>query len=545
MGEHMAVVLDGIGFKNMLDYAVRNLNLHCKLVNQLNVFPVPDGDTGTNMVVTIHKALLSVPETLTDLPDIAKKFAGSIVFEARGNSGVIVSQFFKGLSEHLGAVEQISGALLIDALEKGVKYAYSAVANPVEGTMLTVVREATEAVRAEHCDEADLHKVVASLVGHAKRSLDHTPELLAVLKESGVVDSGGAGVVYLFEGMLKYLNGEELDTMEDKSEHSVIDYDAFGRDSTFEFGYCTELLLQLLNGREAFEAAAFKEALGALGDSLVVSIQNDKVRVHIHSHRPEEVFALCHKYGEFLTCKIENMTVQHTDLAKRILVSETPNQGAFSVVAVAYDPEVQKLFLEMGADVCLFSEENVCAKDYLEAFEKTSTEHILVFPNSSDAILSAMQAKNLYTAAKVHVINSRGIAECYAALPAVEFSSENVERVVDDITKTVNNLYVVSVARRKSTVTHGDQAIYRNEFYSFSGKELISISKSLLETVLSTVSKVLRARKKQIITLFYKTSLEAKLIEEIEEKIYEIDPCVELFTVATDSLRCEMTLSFE
>ena len=544
MGDFMSKKIDGICFKNMLDYAVRNLNKHIKVVNQLNVFPVPDGDTGTNMVTTIHKGLLAVGESNTDLPSVSKKFARSVVFEARGNSGVIVSQFLKGMSEQFYDVEVADSALFIKALENGVQYAYSSVAVPVEGTMLTVVKDATEGVKKDFTEEQSIVEIVDAFVEYAEKSLENTPELLAVLKDSGVVDSGGAGIVYLFKGMKKYFHGESLDSLETKEETASVDYDAFNKDSHFEYGYCTELLLQLLNGKENFDLAEFKSQISDLGNSLVVSAENDKVRLHIHTHYPEKVFALCHKYGEFLSLKVENMTVQHTELTKRILCSEIENDGVFSIVAVAYDTNIQKLFVEMGADVVICAEDSVSTKDYLDAFEKTTTENIIVFPNSSDAVLSAVQAKKLYKKANVTVLNSRTIAECYAALPTVDFKENDIEKVTESITEVMNNLLVASVAKRNKAIHYKDQDINQNEYYSFFGKELISISRSLEETMGQTIKKIVNEYDKEIVTVFYRPELQ-EVVNVVIDSAKQQGLYVEFFTVEVESLPCLMTMSFE
>ena len=529
----------------MVEYAVRNLSKHVNVVNQLNVFPVPDGDTGTNMVTTIHKGLKAVGESIEDLPSVAQKFARCVVFEARGNSGVIVSQFLKGIAEQLSKVETADGAMFIEALQKGVGYAYLSVATPVEGTMLTVMKEATEAVKQEYHDEQGIDDIIDSFIKHAKTSLENTPELLEVLKKSGVVDSGGAGIVYLFEGMKKYLDGENIDEMESGVQAENVDYDSFHRDSIFEYGYCTEVLLQLLNGREEFSSKEFKKNLLELGDSLVVSEENDKVRIHIHTKTPESVFALCHRYGEFLSCKIENMSVQHTEQTKRILCSDTMDSGHFSIVAVAHDAKIQKLFIDMGADIAICCEEGISTKDYIEAFEMSNAKNIFVFPNSSDAILAAMQAKKNYHKAKVTVINSRGIAECYAALPAVDFEETDVEKAADDIAEIMNGLYVVSIAKRKKDICFGDQNIFNDEYYSFSGKELMVINKSLRKTAVQTIVDTLEKHNRDVITIFYKTSIHEERIEAIIESAKEMGINAEFYTVPTESLPCEMTISFE
>lgn len=542
----MTKQLDGIGFKEMVDYAVRNLNLHCETVNQLNVFPVPDGDTGTNMVTTVSKGLLAVGDANDALPSVSRKFAHSVVFEARGNSGVIMSQFLKGMAELFFDLNTVNGEIFIKALENGVECAYAAVANPVEGTMLTVLKEATQAVKKNHHPGQDIEDIISNFVKHAQVSLDHTPELLPVLKESGVVDSGGAGVVYLFEGMRKYLSGEELEAataLESKGE--VIDYDAFDKDSCFEYGYCTELLIQLLNGYEEFSLPHFKMQLEQLGDSIVISEQGSKVRIHVHTKFPEQVFILCHRYGEFLSLKVENMTVQHNDLTKKLLCSRAKNDSSFGVVAVACDTTVQKLWIEMGADVSIYAEDNVSTKDYLDAFKKIEKEHILVFPNSSDAVMAALQAKKMYPNAKIEVINSRNIAECYAALPTIDFGEPDAELVADQITSVINSLYVVSVAQRKKPIIYREQNIYQNEYYSFSGKELLLIGKSVEETAVKTIAQVVEKQGKEIVTIFHRKTDSDQLIGSIISGLEALGVFAEVFTVPVESLPNELWVSFE
>lgn len=537
--------IDGACFRNMVDYAVRNLSKHVNIVNQLNVFPVPDGDTGTNMVTTIRKGLKAIEGQAEDLPSIAKKLVGTMVFEARGNSGVIVSQFLKGVSEKFYDTEAADGALLIEAFERGVEYAYASVVNPVEGTMLTVMNDATKAVKSEFTGDQTVSQIIDSFTEYAKVSLKNTPELLSVLKETGVVDSGGAGLVYLFEGMKKYLNSENLEETDEKTETNEINYDSFNRYSTFRFGYCTELLLQLLDGRKEFDFDDFKSKLLALGESLVISEEKEKVRIHIHTDYPEKVFAYCHEFGEFLTSKIENMAVQHNEINKRILCGEQRNGGAFSVVAVAYDTQMQKLFLKMGADVALCCEDGISPRDYLMAFELAQTDNILVFPNSSNAILCAMQAKKLCQRKKVTILNSRGIAECYAALPAVDFEESNTEIVADRIAEVINKMYTVSISERKTKDRSVKTDNNCSEYCSFSGKELVSVSSSLEEAAIQTIKKIFGRMAVEIVTVFYRSSVSNNQIEDIIISAKRCGLCAEFYSVHTDSLRSELILSFE
>ena len=535
--------LSGASLRGMIDYGARNLVKNCDTINQLNVFPVPDGDTGTNMATTLVKGIQTVDDHLTDLSSVAQKIAASVIFGARGNSGVIVSQFIKGLCEVFVGAQEADGALLVKALENGVVCAYDAVATPVEGTMLTVVREAAQEVKALLQPEHTIDDVIGMYIRFAKESLERTPQLLPALQEAGVVDSGGAGIVCLFEGMQKYLNGETLDAFEVTPENETADYSAFNPNSTFQFGYCTELLIQLLNRCESFELSSFKKALLGMGDSVVALQENDKVRIHIHTHTPEEVFAFCHRYGEFLHLKVENMTVQHTETVKKILCSPTPSKGEFSVVAVAHDHKVQQLFVDMGADVVICCEESASPQEFLDAFENVTTPQILVFPNSSDSMLSAMQAKKLCEKATVIVVPSRGITECYASLPIIDFAETDTKKVAEQIAKTISNLYVVNISRRKDAVKPGSH--FREEYYAFSRKDMLAIGRTLEETAVQVIDMAVQKYCKDIITIFHGPSVRPEQLEAIQENLEELGILAEVFVVSMDNSSSEMILSFE
>lgn len=541
----MIYTISGQRFREMIDYGVRNLNLHRQIVNQLNVFPVPDGDTGTNMVTTIANGLNGTNASVPSLSEVARGFADAVVFGARGNSGVIVSQFLKGISETFFGREYADAQLFAAALENGVKCAYKAVATPVEGTMLTVVKEATAAVCASVEKGQSINAVVDLFAERSKQSLEKTPQLLPALSEAGVVDSGGAGIVYLFEGMQKYLAGESLQQLELEVAAKQPDYSAFDKDSVFDYGYCTEFLLQLQSSKLTFDYNGFKAELAALGSSIVTSNEKDKVRVHIHTELPERVLELAHRYGEFLSLKIENMTVQHTEAVGNIALAADKGDNAFSVVAVASDRSVQRLFVNMGADAVIYCEESASIKDYIDAFEKLSGENIIVFPNSNDSVLTAIQAKNIYTKASVTVINSKSVAECYCALPILDFSEEDIGAVTQVINEAINSLYIVSIAHRNKPVIYGDRCIDENAFYAYRGKEILSLKHTLVETALDVVRQTLKKHDKDVLTLFYGSNIGAEQIDEITRGIAEADSCLEVFTVPMEKLPCDLTVSFE
>ena len=388
--------INGPCFIDLINSGIKNLDKHRTVLNDLNVFPVPDGDTGTNMVMTLRYGFDAVKSKNRELCEIAREFSSAAVFGARGNSGVIISQFFKGLSNALDTLEEIDPAVFANALQNGCKYAYASVANPVEGTMLTVVKDASVAVtNALPLDS--INEAVDIFLSEAKKSLQNTPELLPILKKASVVDSGGSGIVYFFEGVKKFLDGDSIDAPEkettDKKEY--IDLTRFNKNTSFEYGYCFEGLLQLRIDPEKFNHAAFKHELSGFADSIVSSQESDKLKLHAHTKTPENIFALCRKFGEFLTVKIENMTVQNIMKEQnekkppKFLYDPDRQPSGFAVVAVATNPYIQKKFFDMGADIVILSEIAPSSQDFMDAFKLTSSKRILVFPNSSNSILSS------------------------------------------------------------------------------------------------------------------------------------------------------------
>ncbi len=541
----MVSKIDGVTYRNMIDYAVRNLNAHAKTVNRLNVFPVPDADTGTNMITTIKNGLTAAHDKAASLSEFAHAFADGVVFGARGNSGVILSQFFKALSEQFYNTEEADADALVQGLLKGAKAAREAVGKPVEGTILTVLKDAADA--AEHIppENQSIETVISVFYEEARRSLERTPELLSALKEQGVVDSGGAGAVYLFEGIKKYLSGEEINAEKEEDLPSLsIDYSSFGRDSRFEFGYCTEFLLQLLNDKEPFDRADLRRRLERIGDSIVLSLSEDKVRVHVHTKTPEKALAHGRAYGEFLSVKIENMTVQHSENMNNILTAESCGNGPFAVVAVASDPSEQALLVQMGADAVICAEDKVTAKDYIEAFDRISSSRIVLFANREDHA-SALQAQALSKDVAIYITQSRCLADCYASLPIIDFEEEDIKKVLGEIRETIARLDTVSLSKRNTPVSYGGNILPHEEYYAFSGKEVLVVNRTLKKAILKTVETVLSRKKKEILTLFYGNTISDDAAKEIEESIRRDFPCLEINTVSTPSLSAILTLSFE
>ena len=305
--------LGGLLLAKMAFGGAARLRSNADEVNKLNVFPVPDGDTGDNMRMTVESGIAAIENLDSDdLSEVMKVLSHGMLLGARGNSGVILSQFFAGISKGLAGTKKADPAILGHALELGVKQAYTSVMTPTEGTILTVAREAVEYAVERITPQSTLRSFFADLVGEMHASVDRTPEILSVLKEAGVVDSGGAGLYYIMDGFNRVLNGEEVSQVGEAAPQTTakpaIDFSAFGPDSVMTYGYCTEMLVQLQNSKadvESFDIEALKEFLGSIGDSVVAFKTESIVKLHVHTFTPEKVLAHCHTFGEFLTIKIE------------------------------------------------------------------------------------------------------------------------------------------------------------------------------------------------------------------------------------------------
>ena len=546
--------LDGALFRDLLDYGIRNLFNHCEEVNALNVFPVPDGDTGTNMVTTLRNGYGAVRVESTLLYDIARQFSGAVVYGARGNSGVIVSQFFKGICEYICSEEgreQLSCPQLTEALRRGVGFAYDSVSHPTEGTILTVVREATEYIEKSNLGEgSELSDLLRLFINRARISLENTPNLLPTLKQAGVVDSGGIGIIYVFEGMQKYINGESLELSNEAPTAEVVDYGRFSRESKFEFGYCTEFLLQLTDAAEPFDSDAFRAKLETLGDSIVYSLEGDKIKLHIHSRTPEVILAEAHRYGEFLSLKIENMSVQHTALKSaegKVVDSHKRPDGTYAVVAVSHSESLTRLFEDMGADVVISLGKNdtPCVQDFIDAYRAAGNEKILVFPNNINYVLTADQARELYGEGEVVVLKSRTVADCYSALAFSDFLCEDFDEVVGNATEVIENIYAVRITTAARDAVYGDVELEEGDVIAISGITLLGVGDDVCSVACDVISRVMDEDERDCITVFHSSDLSCDVMNSIKDFVSANYVYTEINFVSADDGGEELLISFE
>jgi DAK2 domain fusion protein YloV len=511
------------------------------------------------MVMTIRRGYDAASEKSEVLCEVASAFSSAAVFGARGNSGVIVSQFFKGMSDVLAKAEEADCAILSAALYRGYEYAYNSVAKPVEGTMLTVLRDAACAVRQENTFSS-IDELIDVYLAEARVSLKRTPELLPVLKKANVVDSGGCGIVFFFEGVKRILAGESPERIasSETSADTPIDLFLFNKDTDFEYGYCVEGLIQLKCDTDAFDVEVFKSKLFVVGCSIVASAEADKVKLHVHTKKLGAIMDICQSYGEFLTLKVENMTVQNIEKAAKEKKNEPPKEqkflyssdrkpSRFAVVAVATTYEMQRTFFEMGADVVIMSEIAPSSEEFMEAFKLTEADWILVFPNSSNSILTSMQASSLYKKSrksKAVVLNSRSVAECYAALSVIDLDGD-IYAAAEQANDAIANQYEFSVYHAKKDISYGSRQIAKDDYFALADKMILSVENTLEKAVLAVVEKTIKDRECAVITVFYGKDVEKSDAEALAEKIGEFDDYTEVALVYTDETICDVTVAFE
>ncbi len=465
-------------------------------INDLNVFPIPDGDTGDNMYMTIEAG--SQARADESLADTAEAVSKHMLMGARGNSGVILSRIFAGLSKGLKGLQEADMPAFTQAMQSAVSEAYHAVSTPVEGTILTVLREGVDAAKGS----ATLEEYFDLWIAGMDLSLQHTPELLDVLKKAGVVDSGGAGLVSIAEGMRAALHGEipgQGSVMPGPDRASKVNFDAFTEDSVLEFGYCTEFILRLQRCKvdlEHFDETVIHDWLAGQGDSLVFFRDGSIVKVHVHTKDPGAILTKCREWGEFLTIKVENMTLQHhenhmDDRYKRA-------RKAMGIVTVAAGRGLTDTFREMGVDEVIEGGQtmNPSVQRFLEAFDKVNAETILVFPNNSNIILTANQAADMYAHAKIVVIPTKTLGEGYYALANLD-----AEQPIEEMTETLKAAAASVTTGAVSRAIRDTEDAKSGEYIGFSGKDILTASPTREETVMVLADK-LGASDSDILVLF-------------------------------------------
>ena len=515
--------IDGKCYARMLIGGAAMLSIHAKELNALNVFPVADGDTGTNMLKTLEGGLSAVEkESAESIGEFSKKFSRGVLLSARGNSGVILSQIFAGINEVLKAQALADVSILANAYRKGIERSYAAVQNPTEGTILTVFRESTEYAVENMSENSTLEDFFRLHIEEAKRSLAKTKNILPALAEADVVDSGAAGYLYMAEGMLRALEGHEVnyDLTECKEENTV-NIDLFTRDSILEYGYCTEFLLRLTTSKvnpDSFDVSHIISRLTELGgESIVAYKQDDIIKVHVHTFSPGEILAEMQRFGEFLTVKVENMNLGHTEKEKK-------NQKKdFAVVAVAQGDGMSALFRQMGAERIVSGGQsaNPSIEDFVEAFKGCCAKDIIVLPNNKNILLAARQAADLYTDATVHVINTKNIAQGYAALSVITPGIKDINSLITSAERAAEGVIDGEITCAVRDAVVDGKRISMGDYIAISGGNIVAVEDTPESAVLSMIGAT-DIDFGEIITLFVGNRVSTQKRAELTEKLKEL-----------------------
>ena len=543
--------LGGFLLKKMALGGAARLHSKADEVNRLNVFPVPDGDTGDNMRMTIESGIAAVENMDTDdIAAVMKAISHGMLLGARGNSGVILSQFFAGLSKGLKENDKADVVTMGEALQKGVEQAYTSVMNPAEGTILTVARESVEYAVNRITPKSTIRTLFGDLVKEMYASLERTPEALAVLKEAGVVDSGGAGLFYIMDGFNRVLNGEHVEFKADESGSkksvSNVGGTSFGPDSIMEYGYCTELLIQLMNYKtdvEKFDMESLKDFLAKIGNSVVCFKTESIVKLHVHTMTPEKVLEKCRTFGEFLTVKIENMSVQHTE--SKVKSEDAQNNETneaktssdpvkkYGIVAVTNGNGIEELFKELGTDEIVQGgqTQNPSTNDFLNAFEKVNAEHIFVFPNNGNIIMAAQQAAEIYKKAEIHVVPSKNVGMGYVALSSASLDNDDINSIVDGMTDAMKKVKTGYISPSIRDADMNGVHINKGDTIGIIEKEIVVSEQGRFEASIKLASVLLDDGDKFMLTVIFGKDSDKKDNNALEVALKEKYPSVEFYFI--------------
>ncbi|MBO4211103.1 MAG: DAK2 domain-containing protein [Oscillospiraceae bacterium] len=526
----MRQTIDGAAFRRMVISAAAAIEIQKNHINELNVFPVPDGDTGTNMSMTLNNAVADLKQaedpSLTRAADIT---ASALLRGARGNSGVILSLLFRGIAKELKGVEEATGARFAAALQCGVENAYKAVMKPAEGTILTVARLAAAGAQEAVKENDYVEFALQSAIGAGKIALENTMSQNPVLKKAGVVDAGGVGWISILEAMLSSLRGEDVIAPQGGQETAAREEANFSDFSTGDitFGYCTEFIVSRDNDGDP---EALRSWLDSMGDSLVLVEDDEIIKVHVHTNHPGEVIEKALSYGGLVTVKIENMRLQHTE--KLLSEAERNNQVApaekkYGMVAVCAGDGLSSVFKDLGADQVIKGGQtmNPSTQDIAMAINHTPAETVFVFPNNKNIIMAAEQAQPL-TEKQVVVVRSRTIPQGISAMLAFdpEASVEDNLMTMREARHNVSTMQITYAARNSD---FDGFAIHKGDYLALYGSALFGTSRDV-NSLLKGLAEKIAGEGKEIITIFYGEDIDEKTAEKTLKIFEKLCPDAEI-----------------
>lgn len=534
--------LDGIQFAEMVKMGAHHLFQNADYVDALNVFPVPDGDTGTNMNLSMSSgAKETEANAVAHIGKTAQALSKGLLMGARGNSGVILSQLFRGFGKDIETKSTLTAKEFAHALQYGVDMAYKAVMKPVEGTILTVAKDSAKKAVEIAEKQSDVIVVMEELLKEAKASLARTPDLLPVLKEVGVVDSGGQGLVFVYEGFIASLKGERLPektsaySMDDlvNAEHHT-NVQGFMDTSDIEFGYCTEFMVKFVPEKLAenpFNETDFREGLSQYGDSLLVISDDEIAKVHIHSEQPGECLGYGQKFGDLIKIKIENMRQQHAEIVgddyKKAATTQAPAQKhPYAVVTVAMGEGISALLKSVGASAVIEGGQtmNPSTEDIVKAIESVGAEKVLILPNNKNIIMAAEQAAEVM-GIEAAVVPTKTVPQGMAAILA--FNPEaSVEDNKANMTKAFAHVKTGQVTYAVRDTSIDGVEIQKDDFMAISEGKILLATTSLEEVSKSLINDLVDEDSEIITIIFGQDVTESdanELAEFVEEKYGHAD----------------------
>lgn len=520
--------LDGILFRNMCKGGLDAILAVEKKVNSLNVFPVPDGDTGTNMKLTLeHGVNDSYLEE--NIGAFSKTLARGMLLGARGNSGVILSQLFKGISKHLKNFDTIRAIDYKDALIEAYTTAYNAVVNPTEGTILTVSRLGIENIKDKITNSTSFEELFELYIASMKDVLEETPEMLPVLKEAGVLDSGGAGLIAIYEGMNAILLGKEVPHVLSVSDKKKENRPLFDENSILEYGYSLEFILQLQKTKcdiDSFDLDSFISFLKEHGESIVALKDESIVKVHVHTMKPGDILNYAQNYGEFVSLKMENMSIEHNEVIKE--AKEKLPHKHIAYVIVAQGEGFKELYKDFGCDVILDGGKtmNTSAEEFLNAFDIIDADEIIVLPNNKNIHLAAEQAKNIKDKDHIHILHTNSLVEGYFALSLMDTVDENIDtnQQLENMISGIKSVHTFGVTMAVKDSSYNGIKIQRGEFISVLDGNIIYTSKEKKLAVEEGLKLISDIRDKEIIILFKGKNLDDDEADDIVSVLEENYP---------------------
>ncbi|WP_436952328.1 fatty acid kinase catalytic subunit FakA [Staphylococcus shinii] len=535
----MVSKINGKLFAEMIIQGAQNLSNHADLVDSLNVYPVPDGDTGTNMNLTMTSGRAAVEENLSQhIGELGKTYSKGLLMGARGNSGVILSQLFRGFSKNLEEYDEINAQQFAESFKAGVETAYKAIMKPVEGTILTVARDAGDAAirKAEETD--DCIELMTYILEQAEISLENTPNLLPVLKEVGVVDSGGKGLAVVYEGFLKALKGEKVSAQSPKLDKDSLvseahDFHGVINTEDIEYGYCTEMMVRFGKNKKTFDEQEFREDMSTFGDSLLVINDEEIVKVHVHTEKPGDVFNYGQKYGELIKLKVENMREQHREVVKKEQNNQPVSQSnenetvETAVIAISMGNGISEIFKSMGATHMISGGQtmNPSTEDIVKMIEQSQCKRAIILPNNKNILMASEQAADIVEAEAI-VIPTKSIPQGIAALfnyDASDSLADNKSRMIESL-EAVNSGSVTYAVR--DTKIDGVE-IKKGAFMGLVEDKIVTSEDNEFDTVKGLLSQMIE-EDSEIITMIVGEDADESVTAEIETWVEETYPDVEL-----------------